>query len=968
MLKFLWRKINAESSTSCASDKRSCEGRGKAYFITVIAILLLKLPMAANAKNTVFFDIPQQAADLALIQFAEQANLTLFVPFDKLQGLRSNKLVGDYPVEEAISILLSNTGLSGKVDKGGQLSITSTTPPIGRESMYKKNKLSAAIFALIGAAFSGGNALAQDASTDPSDDSLLEEIVVTGNNNSDGMRKQDVSYSITTLNPDAIAERAPRTLPDLLKAVPGLSVESGGGHGSSDVRARGIPLDGFESLNLYEDGLPVLHDPAIGWLNGDQFLRHDVTIAGVEAVRGGPSAIYATNSPAGYINFLTQTGTETSEGLIKTTVSDYGTRRLDFSYTGPLSDDWFIAVGGHYNVDDGIRDTQFKANKGGQIRLKLSKEFEQGRFDIGLRRLDDNTHFQSGIPLAQNGNSIGDVVGFDSNYDTQSGLDFAQVNLKGKDGEVTEYRHDRGTTMEITQLTFNFEYEFENGIYLTNKSRYTDAFVRRENSFLWGNPELGSDYMNNNRDRLLAAFPTAVDVELRYSSDGSLFTPTSNGNGLVTPMGIPSVTMPHEEFVNDFRLSKEFEIGGSTHNVGLGFYSMYTQSNRLTRPGFLLLDVQNNSRRLDLHAVDAEGNVVGSLTDNGVIGHGAWYTNYSTDLDAYAIYASDEWQVTDSLRIDFGLRHEEISASGSKEQSETFDLGDPTTLADDAVALGNGKFDTIDHTVSGTSWSIGANYDINENNGVFARLTKNFTLPSNIDNTSPVSQPRNDIDQAEFGYKYSGETLGVFATLFYNNFQDLGLGDRSFDDNGNLVELLAFTDAETTGLELEAKWQPVDLFDVAVTATLQNAEYANARLFDKSTGQQSPLSPATVGFTIEGNQPRRLANTIVSIRPGMNLFDDKVRIHAEYEYTGKRYADDANTAELPDFFQLSLGAIWYVNESLTANINIQNLTNESGLVQGAPIVGLLQAQESQGYFTGRPIFGRNIVASFSLAF
>lgn len=41
------------------------------------------------------FDIPQQRADVALTTFAEQANLTLIFPYDKVNEITANRLVGD---------------------------------------------------------------------------------------------------------------------------------------------------------------------------------------------------------------------------------------------------------------------------------------------------------------------------------------------------------------------------------------------------------------------------------------------------------------------------------------------------------------------------------------------------------------------------------------------------------------------------------------------------------------------------------------------------------------------------------------------------------------------------------------------------------------------------------------------------------------------------------------------------------
>ncbi len=60
-------------------------------------------------QKTIDFYIPRQRADASLTLFAEQANLTLIFPFDKVQGITANRLVGSYTPEEAVDILLKDT-------------------------------------------------------------------------------------------------------------------------------------------------------------------------------------------------------------------------------------------------------------------------------------------------------------------------------------------------------------------------------------------------------------------------------------------------------------------------------------------------------------------------------------------------------------------------------------------------------------------------------------------------------------------------------------------------------------------------------------------------------------------------------------------------------------------------------------------------------------------------------------------
>ena len=77
-----------------------------------MVLSLSSFAIADDAKtDTIFFDIPQQRADLALTEFAEQADLTLVFPPELVREAPTNALVGKYTLEEGIQLLLAGTGL-----------------------------------------------------------------------------------------------------------------------------------------------------------------------------------------------------------------------------------------------------------------------------------------------------------------------------------------------------------------------------------------------------------------------------------------------------------------------------------------------------------------------------------------------------------------------------------------------------------------------------------------------------------------------------------------------------------------------------------------------------------------------------------------------------------------------------------------------------------------------------------------
>src|SRR5580698_2681778 len=193
----------------------------------------------------------------------------------------------------------------------------------------------------------------------------LNEIIVTGRAGALNRTKLQTSYSVTSIGYNALSLQEPTSVTETLKSVPGFWVEASGGEASGNVRARGVPVDGFGSIQLMEDGVPVQHDPALGHLNADQAFRFDETIQSIEVVRGGPSSVFYSNAPAGAVNYIPRAVGDKTEGIFKLTLGDYSLNREDLWIGAPLGDGWKLAAGGFYRTGAGARNPGYTGNHGG---------------------------------------------------------------------------------------------------------------------------------------------------------------------------------------------------------------------------------------------------------------------------------------------------------------------------------------------------------------------------------------------------------------------------------------------------------------------------------------------------------------------------------------------------------------------------------------------------------------------------
>lgn len=786
----------------------------------------------------------------------------------------------------------------------------------------------------------------------------LDKIVVTARSGVDTRTKAETSYSITTIDEDRLRMQAPTSVTEAMKSVPGFWVEASGGEASGNIRARGIPVDGFGSVNLLEDGMPVQHDPALGYLNADQAFRLDETIERIEVVRGGPSSVFYSNAPAGAINFIPRRAGDTPEGIFKYTTGNYGLNRADFWYGTPVGDGWKFGVGGFYRVDNGIRDPGFDANKGGQIRMNIAKDFEHGSFSADIKHMDDNVALYLGIPMRTNANGdIRAVPGINGNSGTLAGPETEHAQMKEADGGLYDFDNSTGTHVKRDQLTLKFNHDLGADWKLAESMRYSDTKTQRNGMF--PNALSSADSFLTSASNLMAWAPYlpagTAGLQLRYVDNPSQVfdNKTQNGNGLVVIGGLRGVTMPLQEFDNDLRLLRKFDVGGQSHDVTIGYYRAHFNQGFSRYSSSVLLDARDQAHLLDLVAVGADGQPLGTITDNGFYSYGYEWENANGSSTTNALYLSDEWQVTDALRIDGGVRWEHVNTKGWVELKQNVNLG---TFPTSSMKTGTGQIVDYDHGFHKLGWTLGANYQFSDRSGMFARWTPTFRLP-NLSTyiTNATATPLiQTMKLGEVGYKFTDRWLDFYATAFYTKYDDVGFSNYVFDPNNNTsVAQTGYASTKTKGLELETTWFPVDWFDVQVTATYQSPKYEGLRYTDKD----SSGGPVLRNYT--GNQLIRVPKMSYRVVPGVNLLDGRLRLQLAYEHEGERYVDTANSVRLPSYDVLSASARYDVLPSLSLFLYADNMTNSLGLTEGNPRAGeLASADVGANTFIARPILGR----------
>jgi len=782
----------------------------------------------------------------------------------------------------------------------------------------------------------------------------MQEVVVTGTRNP--QTKLESSVAVTTANAAQISERAPRNTADLLQLIPGFYVESSGGEGGNNLFARGIPADGsFRYVTIYEDGLPVFEAPELAFVNVDELVRVDATMEEIEAVRGSTGSIFASNAPAGIINFISKTGEVTPAGLIKTRLGDHGLFRTDVNFSRPLAQKWRFNVGGFYRYDHGVRDPGFAANRGGQLKANLTRLLRNGYVRLHAKFLDDRNIFYLPIPL-QNPDAPKGIAGFDPNYGTLTSADVRFIKAPAPNGRFHEFDLRDGVHPVVRSLGAEIWLQLGDDWTLKNSTRVMAADLQFNAIFSIYNPTTAVHFAQEKMRQ--AANAAGYRYRFTHFPNEIFDAARANGNGLVVESGWWAVTKPLKNFTSHLQLTKQL----ARHALTGGLYFSDYSANEFWYWQNILLEVRDHPRALDLSLTDANGNDLVSVTQNGFTQFGAVYVKSSNNGLVAAYYLNDEWQASEALRLDGGFRYEHNTLSGRRENHDRFNLGDAATLADDNVIYGNGSFRPYDFSYNHLAFSLGGNYRINPDLAFYGRGSKGFRTPD-FDQFRAVNKNEDDVLekgevekvlQFEGGIKLATPRFALFGALFYSGLNHLPFDDEVIEPlTGQIKIERRSANSTTVGLEVEATYSAAQGWGFDLIATLQNP-----RLRDLI------FTAGGMVKNFDGNRVRRIPQVLADFRPFFKMAD--LRLFGNLRYVGARFADDANEVALPAYAELHAG-VSYSFPRVTFSLNAANLTNTIGLTEGNPRIGQVVGVK-QDIYLARPILGRSAVFSAGYSF
>jgi hypothetical protein len=709
-------------------------------------------------------------------------------------------------------------------------------------------------------------------------------------------------------------------------------------------------------------------------MDSSSLFRLDDTIQRVEIVQGGPGAVFGPGQMGATANFILRQGTATPSGDVGLTYGDEGLWRVDGFYGFKLADGWYASIGGFYRVSDGVRDPQFKADKGGQLTATLTHDWDNGSFVLWARKLDDKNQFITPIPMIQgSGSSFSGYPGFDPSTGTyySKAIQHVQVpnplgyyenaNLAdGRGGNLNYFGGNFDTTLGSWTISDNFLYF---GGDLPTNALFSGPNPKPLGYYLYGcniaQPAGYCDADNN---------PVDSDT-LGY--DASRVVDATLPNGQAVPLdqsvihqGWWYIQKRLKSLNNDLRISKEI-FDGNTITAGV-YLARYTDHDNWSLGNQELMLNQPNTKPIGLTYTEGGQTYVVANPQGFVDFDGNFNIVEAGAATNKAFYLSDSWKIGPWL-LQAGGRVENMNVHQRTCNQSKVDLdGNPLTLYDNATPVCNGTWDYENYDKTHSSFTAGANYEFNDHMSMYVRANTGGhfdDFDNGIRGSGGNFAPMQKIKNLEAGFKYGSPTLFIDVSIYHRLFT--GLQYQETTTSGVPIGSISNYGANTHGLDFNGTWSPTENLHLKLVADYMDGHYTHHNACSPITD----VNGNTFCVSFNGAPIQRQPKVRYLFMPSYTLPTSwgSITGFLTWEHAGQRYEDQTGLQPLGTFHTLGAGVVAEVGANWEFRLQGTNLTNAIGLTEGnARITG--SSAGIGGVLMARPLTGREVYAQAKYRF
>ncbi len=695
-----------------------------------------------------------------------------------------------------------------------------------------------------------------------SNDALkLDEMVITAS--PEGRSKMKQSLSVSSIDSEQIANSVATSSAELLRTIPGVRTESSAGDGNANVTVRGVPISagGSRYVQFQEDGLPVLLYGDFNFVTPDMFIRADSGTDGLEVVRGGSASTMATNAAGGVINFISKVG-EVDGGNVGVTTNLGGAdqKRYDFGYGKRTSDTSTFQVSGFIRDGEGPRKTDgVKMEQGGQFRAAMSKDLGGGNsVKLYAKFLDEKTPLNMPVPISISNGKIVEINGVDPRTFSPYSSKLPAVGSAGLYGRTGANMND--------------------GLHVKSKSVGAEV-----------NLNMGNGWIINDKVRISQNSATFDGIlpdsyQVGTVANGQNFrigSPTSNQ---YTALLLDTQVNDASIAVNDFKATKAHALSDGT---------------KLTTTAGVFMGSQRYNADWEI------GRFTSTLPVNQSTSYGSYRAgedyqrNVNQTFQVLSPYAATSWEKGQWI-VDASVRSDRMKSTGTWADKDS-----------------TGATGLIDFRSTLNSYSLGANYTVNKNTALFARISDGGSLPGDRVLKYKVACGTkcmtgeiapNKVQQYEAGIKLRQENVSTFVTAFKAK-----TNETNFDVTTGVSSANKY---DAQGVELEVGYKSGG-FRLNGGVTYTDAEVVGSN-----------------NASYVGKAPNRQAKFLYALSPSYRF----AQTTAGLSLIGTTASKDAQTTstevELPAYHYVNAFVNHDLSKSTVVSLGINNLTNSIGYTEG----------------------------------
>ncbi len=321
-----------------------------------------------------------------------------------------------------------------------------------------------------------------------------------------------------------------------------------------------------------------------------------------------------------------------------------------------------------------------------------------------------------------------------------------------------------------------------------------------------------------------------------------------------------------------------------------------------------LTDFDSKRRFGTTTSVDSFNPVRGTLSTADTPANFATRQQVAADVDSYAVFVEDAYNVTPDLLLVGGIRFDQLDLSRSIQNVNT------------------GVYTRYGNTYEPTNWRLGAVYNLQPQTQLFAQYSSAVVPVSGLLFISAANSTFNLTtgESYEAGVKSSafGDRMQLTASVFHIRQDDILTRDPA---NPNIT--IQGGSQTSDGVEASVSAGLTDDLRLDFSAALLNAEFDE--LIEAGGANRSGNTPV--------NTPEQLADLVLSWTPK----DLPVTVFGAVRYNGEFYTSTSNLYRVGDVTLLDAGVTW---RTQFADITVRgsNLTDEFYAdlgFDGEPMIG-----------------------------